>query len=386
MSAVHLPILPDSDPLKATQSQRRREADDAQSTTSADSGNGSLNNISPQFLPFLLAEQDQAVSSSTLSISAFVSFYTLKSSMHDSVHPQMWSSATEPNEEQATPSLLSSMENQPLILKEVDEEEVQAKEERKPSQTWLPSQLLGSDLAASKGSVCSSSTALCRICHTECENARDPFVSPCRCSGSLLYVHRSCLVHWLELSTRKMVPSPRCELCGYNYRRRNCINLSSLHFPHISAKDRLLNALFLIVFIIMVVCAVLSIHFLQLSEQYHSTLRGYRVVSSSLSDDDVTVVVCSVLFFAAFFIAVFTQYRAEASVCRVLFRCWTTNRNWTIRHYDIRDDPEMLAHRQARFTEDPVVKIGRSSEGTSKVDNCISTANRQLPITVMETR
>ncbi|ETN73651.1 hypothetical protein NECAME_00739 [Necator americanus] len=66
MSAVHLPILPDSDPLKATQSQRRREADDAQSTTSADSGNGSLNN----------------------------------SSMHDSVHPQMWSSATEPNEEQ----------------------------------------------------------------------------------------------------------------------------------------------------------------------------------------------------------------------------------------------------------------------------------------------
>ncbi|EYB91511.1 hypothetical protein Y032_0205g1935 [Ancylostoma ceylanicum] len=70
------------------------------------------------------------------------------------------------------------------------------------------------------------------------------------------------------------------------------------------------------------------------------TFRGYRVVSSSLSDDDVTVVVCSVLFFAAFFIAVFTQYRAEASVCRVLFRCWTTNRNWTIRHYDIRDQNE----------------------------------------------
>uniref|UniRef100_A0A0K0D738 RING-CH-type domain-containing protein n=1 Tax=Angiostrongylus cantonensis TaxID=6313 RepID=A0A0K0D738_ANGCA len=66
---------------------------------------------------------------------------------------------------------------------------------------------------------------LCRICHTECESTRDPFVSPCRCSGSLLHVHRSCLVHWLELSTRKMIPSPRCELCGYNYRRRNCVNV-----------------------------------------------------------------------------------------------------------------------------------------------------------------
>ncbi|KHJ97457.1 zinc finger, C3HC4 type [Oesophagostomum dentatum] len=117
------------------------------------------------------------------------------------------------------------MENQPLIVKEVDEE-VQTKDDTKPSQAWLPSQLLGSDLAASKGSLCSSTTALCRICHTECESPRDPFVSPCRCSGSLLYVHRSCLVHWLELSTRKMVPSPRCELCGYNYRRRNCINVS----------------------------------------------------------------------------------------------------------------------------------------------------------------
>ncbi|ETN73652.1 zinc finger, C3HC4 type [Necator americanus] len=289
----------------------------------------------------------------------------------------------------ATPSLLSSMENQPLILKEVDEEEVQAKEERKPSQTWLPSQLLGSDLAASKGSVCSSSTALCRICHTECENARDPFVSPCRCSGSLLYVHRSCLVHWLELSTRKMVPSPRCELCGYNYRRRNCINEAenSRHMcgdPENCCKKSVSqpnDTNF--------ICAnrrQFDVHYPDLTGQNLTIMRGYRVVSSSLSDDDVTVVVCSVLFFAAFFIAVFTQYRAEASVCRVLFRCWTTNRNWTIRHYDIRDDPEMLAHRQARFTEDPVVKIGRSSEGTSKVDNCISTANRQLPITVMETR
>ncbi|KIH55830.1 zinc finger, C3HC4 type [Ancylostoma duodenale] len=135
-----------------------------------------------------------------------------------------------------TPSSLCSMENQPLIVKEVDEE-VKPKDDTKPSQNWLPSQLLGSDLATSKGSICSSSTALCRICHTECDSPRDPFVSPCRCSGSLLYVHRSCLVvgdfpgmdpldHWLELSTRKMVPSPRCELCGYNYRRRNCINVS----------------------------------------------------------------------------------------------------------------------------------------------------------------
>ncbi|WKX92526.1 hypothetical protein Q1695_010508 [Nippostrongylus brasiliensis] len=338
----------DGDPMPTAAKSEAAASDDADalSTTSSDSGNGSLNN----------------------------------SSVHDSsARTPPWPLESEPNDEpQASPSTSFNGESQPLIVSSVDES---AEEDV----VWTPRKDLGSNLAASKGSVCSSSTALCRICHTECESSRDPFVSPCRCSGSLLYVHRSCLVHWLELSTRKMVPSPRCELCGYNYRRRNYISLSSLHFPHLSTTDRLLNLLFVIVLIIMIICAVLSIHFLQLSEQYHSTLRGYRVVSSSLSDDDVTVVVCSVLFFAAFFIAVFTQYRAEASVCRVLFRCWTTNINWTIRHYDIRDDPEMLAQRQARFVETVNSRSSRT-DGLAKVESRISISGQQLPITVMEAR
>ncbi|VDM66155.1 unnamed protein product [Strongylus vulgaris] len=45
----------------------------------------------------------------------------------------------------------------------------------------------------------------------------------------------------------------------------------------------------------------------------------------------------------------------------------------------------MLAYRQARGVVDPVVKIGRP-DGTAKVENRLSIANRQLPITVMETR
>nr|CDJ84566.1 Zinc finger domain containing protein [Haemonchus contortus] len=356
MSAIAVPTVSDSEPLKSERSAAADDTIDAQSTTSADSGNGSLNN----------------------------------SSMRECAQPDTppWPLGAEAHEEQQeSPSTMFPTENQPLIVKDVDESVPSKNEKNGVCEKWAASQHLSSALTASKGSVCSSSAALCRICHTECESSRDPFVSPCRCSGSLLYVHRSCLVHWLELSTRKMMPSPRCELCGYNYRRRNYINLSSLHFPHLSTRDRLLNILFIIVFIIMVVCAVLSIHFLQLSEQYHSTLRGYRVVSSSLSDDDVTVVVCSVLFFAAFFIAVFTQYRAEASVCRVLFRCWTTNINWTIRHYDIRDDPEMLAQRQARSIENNLAstKPGRS-DGSTKMDNRMPTASRQLPITVMEVR
>lgn len=46
----------------------------------------------------------------------------------------------------------------------------------------------------------------CRICH--CGGEDETLISPCNCSGSLQYVHESCLVHWMQC---KMVDS--CELC-----------------------------------------------------------------------------------------------------------------------------------------------------------------------------
>ncbi|KAK6011308.1 hypothetical protein OSTOST_23615 [Ostertagia ostertagi] len=44
MSAIAVPIVSDSDPLKPERSAAADDTTDAQSTTSADSGNGSLNN------------------------------------------------------------------------------------------------------------------------------------------------------------------------------------------------------------------------------------------------------------------------------------------------------------------------------------------------------
>ena len=35
---------------------------------------------------------------------------------------------------------------------------------------------------------------LCRICHTPAEKNSDPLIAPCRCSGTMKYVHRGCLV------------------------------------------------------------------------------------------------------------------------------------------------------------------------------------------------
>ncbi|VDK44755.1 unnamed protein product [Anisakis simplex] len=196
-------------------------------------------------------------------------------------------------------------------------------------------------------SLSSMGRPVCRICHLVNETCRNPLVSPCRCSGTMQFVHIGCLVHWLEISAKKMYPQPRCELCGYNYKRHPCVDLKRVHVPRIDVKDVTLNGVFLFALVVMVVCAVLGVHFLRVTDQYRS-LRLYRVSPTPMNNDDLTVITCSVLFFIAFFIAVFTQYRAEASIFRVFFRFWLINRNWQIRNYDISDDPEMLVEKQER--------------------------------------
>ena len=50
---------------------------------------------------------------------------------------------------------------------------------------------------------------ICKICYNGSEE--EPLLSPCNCSGSIKYVHQSCLMKWLR--ARK----PVCELCNYTY-------------------------------------------------------------------------------------------------------------------------------------------------------------------------
>ncbi|MFH4975336.1 hypothetical protein AB6A40_002045 [Gnathostoma spinigerum] len=200
-------------------------------------------------------------------------------------------------------------------------------------------------------SLSSMGRPLCRICHLVHDLPHDPMIAPCRCSGTMQFVHTSCLVHWLEISAKKMCPSPRCELCGYYYKRHRCIDLKKLHLPHIEAHDVALNVVFIFVFFVMIVSAVLCVHFLKITDQYHA-IRARRVSVAVMSNEDLTVIAYSIIFFAAFFIAIFTQYRAEASIFRVFFRFWLINRNWQIRNYDISDDPEMQNEKSARLQKD----------------------------------
>lgn len=55
----------------------------------------------------------------------------------------------------------------------------------------------------------------CRICHCAEETRADPLVAPCRCDGSLKYVHNSCQQAWLRRlrTQRPGLLDWKCELC-----------------------------------------------------------------------------------------------------------------------------------------------------------------------------
>ncbi|XP_075685458.1 E3 ubiquitin-protein ligase MARCHF7 isoform X2 [Rhinoderma darwinii] len=57
---------------------------------------------------------------------------------------------------------------------------------------------------------------LCRICQTGITTPTNPFIEPCKCSGSLQYVHQDCMKKWLHSkinSGSSLEAITTCELC-----------------------------------------------------------------------------------------------------------------------------------------------------------------------------
>lgn len=59
--------------------------------------------------------------------------------------------------------------------------------------------------------------ACCRVCHGESEPDNVLFY-PCKCDGSIRYVHQDCLMQWLKVSKKN---KGKCELCGEKFHFQN---------------------------------------------------------------------------------------------------------------------------------------------------------------------
>ncbi|KAJ1920922.1 hypothetical protein H4219_000975 [Mycoemilia scoparia] len=56
--------------------------------------------------------------------------------------------------------------------------------------------------------------SICRVCRCE-STPEEPLFYPCKCTGSIRYVHQDCLHEWLQRSNKK-----HCELCGHEFTLR----------------------------------------------------------------------------------------------------------------------------------------------------------------------
>jgi E3 ubiquitin-protein ligase DOA10 len=52
---------------------------------------------------------------------------------------------------------------------------------------------------------------ICRVCRSQ-GTSEQPLFYPCKCNGSIRYIHESCLKEWLTRSERTY-----CELCRHEY-------------------------------------------------------------------------------------------------------------------------------------------------------------------------
>ncbi|KAF0291561.1 E3 ubiquitin-protein ligase MARCH1 [Amphibalanus amphitrite] len=107
-------------------------------------------------------------------------------------------------------------------------------------------------------SASTASMPICRICHMPSEE-RAELISPCRCAGTMQYIHTACLMHWIEVSSRRSKRPPCCELCQYQYQRHKRFRVGRWIVPAVSTRDKVLHSVFILTAIVMITCAVITI-------------------------------------------------------------------------------------------------------------------------------
>uniref|UniRef100_A0A131YZT2 E3 ubiquitin-protein ligase MARCH1/8 n=1 Tax=Rhipicephalus appendiculatus TaxID=34631 RepID=A0A131YZT2_RHIAP len=183
----------------------------------------------------------------------------------------------------------------------------------------------------------------CKICHMPARDD-DPLISPCRCSGTVQYIHCGCLTRWLEILSKKSRKPPSCELCQYQYQWHKKFRAGgSWRLPPCSPRDKVLHSVFLLAVVVMVACATVTIVCFRqdppASSSSSSTTTTTTGRRSDLTHSEMVTLVCGVLFFLAFFVAMYVEVTARSTLYRLLLRFVYLNQQWYIDEYDAKSGP-----------------------------------------------
>jgi len=189
--------------------------------------------------------------------------------------------------------------------------------------------------ASLSNSSSTSSMPICRICQLPGMEPSNPLLSPCRCLGSIRYVHGPCLKKWLEVSSKKSSDPPGCELCQYQYIRHKKFMISNWLVPSCSSKDKVLHSIFMVAVVIMIGCSIITI----ICFKQNADIQPRVGPDTELSASELMTLSCGVLFFLSFFVAMYVEVKAENTIYQLICKFFNMNHEWTIEEYDRRKDP-----------------------------------------------
>ncbi|XP_013764729.1 uncharacterized protein marchf1 isoform X3 [Pundamilia nyererei] len=102
-----------------------------------------------------------------------------------------------------------------------------------------------------------SELEVCRICHCEGDD-ECPLIMPCRCTGSLSFVHQACLNQWIKSSDTRC-----CELCKFDFIMETKLKpLSKWEKLHMSKSERRKIFCSVLFHLIAIVCMLWSVYIL----------------------------------------------------------------------------------------------------------------------------
>jgi len=180
-----------------------------------------------------------------------------------------------------------------------------------------------------------NSMPICRICQLPSIEQTNPLISPCRCLGSIRYVHNPCLMKWLEVCSKKNSDLPGCELCQYQYIRHKKFVISNWMVPSCSSKDKVLHSVFMAAIATMITCSIVTI----LCFKQNGDIKSRVGPNTELSASELMTLSCGVLFFLSFFVAMYVEVKAENTIYQLICKFLYMNHEWTIEEYDRRRDP-----------------------------------------------
>lgn len=229
-------------------------------------------------------------------------------------------------------------------------------------------------ICSDTSSILNLDRPICKICHIGSSKHGDKLISPCKCSGTMQYIHCACLLKWLEMSNRANEKPMSCELCGHEYSWHKKFNYKQIQLPKCSFKDILYHTIFMLAVGGMIFSALApmlgrdmwttqtigeqqsqSLPQLQPqhassnfrltdsnnrivqknpSQSYHGPSSYHHVANGRLGQEERFLLFCAASFFLSFFLAIYVQTKARETLLSLFINFMAANQTYYITEYN----------------------------------------------------